>query len=327
MHEPRWSIEAAFGDYPRVAIRDGLVYGVLRRAGVHAVDLQTGADRWFLACPDITYGPTVTDDMVYFATSARELIAAGRDDATIRWRVSAPRSVFQAPTVAGGILLVRSHKGELAAFDAATGVQRWSASYPGTGFDLQAPLVLGDHVIIPYAKGLASIDIASGAVRDAIEHANVSVLLDDGDSLYSYMAYSVHVHVHDRATLEVRRSIQLDASCPDTYASSAVVAGGIIFTIAPSDKRLAYLDTTARQPRSMDVAGITSAGPPALHGNLLLVTPPNEVVALDLETRAVVWRRPCPSAGFVAPPVVSGDLVVVASEGCVSAIQLPAAGE
>lgn len=315
-----WNVGAEYGDYPAVVVRDGLVYGVSVEGGSCALDLETGAERWRFATAG--YGPTVTDDAVYFA-SRRELLAVPRTGAEALWRAPLPGPVVQAPTVTDTLVLVRTIDGALLALDRATGVVRWSGTYAGHGLDLCRPVLLGDRVAVGGDAGLTVVELATGALVAAVETKSVGVLHDDGRALYSFHAGRLDFFVHDRESYEVVRTVRLDPELAgDVFNAASIVVDGVLYSASSADGEVTYVDLQLDAPRVTKL-GIKSKGPVVIDRGLAYLTPAGSLCVVDLERRAVAWTAAIKTRGQVGPPVLSDDLVIVPSEGCVLAIRRP----
>ncbi|MEO8700060.1 MAG: PQQ-binding-like beta-propeller repeat protein [Kofleriaceae bacterium] len=315
-----WELATRFGDYPAIAVHDRVVYGVARKNGIDAVDLDTGEPRWHLPLDQVSYGPAIAEDAVYFATAKPELVAAARADGEIRWTAALSEAVYHAPVLADGAVLVRTTAGTVVAFEAATGAQRWSARYPGRGFDLCRPLVIAARVLVAHGDGLAVLDLETGTCVTDIALPELNVLLDDGDAVYSFAIHGTAIHVHDRSTFAVTRVVRLSWDAVDVLGPKSVAVRGVIYTVSAADRRVMRFDTTAASP-ALEPLGVLSEGPLVVAGEQLYVTPHDEIVAIDLGTRDRVWSTSVPRSGFASAPVIASDLVVATSEGKIAVVR------
>jgi outer membrane protein assembly factor BamB len=130
------------------------MYGDKGNGTLHAVDLQTGKEKWskithrdgtpqawreVLMC-----SPAVHDGVVYIGSEHGELFALDAKDGTQRWVFDTGEAIRSAPSIStdDGTLYFGAADGQLYALDAKTGRKRWtfqtvgkivSSPYPCSG--------------------------------------------------------------------------------------------------------------------------------------------------------------------------------------------------
>jgi len=106
------------------AVFIGTLHGV-----VHAIDAETGRDRWTYRAGGPVLHPCAADRArVFFGGADGALCALSANDGKPLWVRDAGAPVWNAPAVYDGAVFVASTGGTLYAFDAASGATRWSAA-------------------------------------------------------------------------------------------------------------------------------------------------------------------------------------------------------
>ena len=147
---PTWHVQDLTGVSSTPAVVDGVVYVGDWKGTVHAFDAATGAERW--ATPlgqQVQSSVTIDGDAAYVANN-RGLARLDRATGAVRWQATTtdhPIAITPAsPVVVDGLVLLGVASGELmipretytfrgfvAAFDAATGAERWRTSVAPEG--------------------------------------------------------------------------------------------------------------------------------------------------------------------------------------------------
>jgi outer membrane protein assembly factor BamB len=148
--------------------------GLHARGGITAVDLTTHAVLWSRSRPpsttdpsddDGTGGPIAVDSgRVYLDAGNSALSAYDINTGALLWQLDPPDGI-RGIAAAGGLLYTGgyvSYPGPgLAAYDGATGKQRWTSPYL-----YGMPVVTGNYVVVPTAQGVAAV--AAGGCGQAV---------------------------------------------------------------------------------------------------------------------------------------------------------------
>jgi outer membrane protein assembly factor BamB len=143
---------------------------------VRAFDLGTaGQERWSFDSNTWFWArPLVVDGTVYVVDVDGIVFALNADSGVERWRSTASYGEVRAePALAGGLLVVATRDGTLAAFDPTSGALRWGPVDPEQGSLLANPLVLdsGDVLYVSNTGSLLRVAPASGAVSILFERS------------------------------------------------------------------------------------------------------------------------------------------------------------
>ncbi len=155
-----------------VALGGGRLYVNRADGVVLALDAATGDQRWQVQLPKPQRGtPVYEDDLVFITTGfdGAEIYALQGSTGDIAWMVEGPQNPTTGAAVRDGTLYV-PFGGELVAYDAATGLERWRAATglrtadDPTGTSPGLPLVSGGTVYVT-SNGF------SGSATEALDAA------------------------------------------------------------------------------------------------------------------------------------------------------------
>lgn len=285
---------------PVIASDDGLAIAV-GPTEVVAVALATGDLAWSI---ERTYGPSSAPalarsdagDVVLFTLGSNAedsgLMAVNAADGSDAWPDAAPLEAVSRTgvTVDGDAAFVGDDRGNVSAFDVATGRRRWTAPLAGRTL---APLAAGSGVVIatvaggsPEAPTLTALDASSGrrlwqAQPEVFAAGATSGVIQGGRYAVGLPDRSVHsFDLSDGAEAWTSRSF---FSLPSPFGAGAAVDGDVVFV---------YFG---------DLAG--------------------DVRRLDGATGRLVWDYPLNTPVLRSPPVVSGSTVIVGlRDGGIAAI-------
>jgi outer membrane protein assembly factor BamB len=112
---------AAMTDAARPAVSNGVVFAVGHAGRMIAARKDTGERLWSLDVPG-TQPPWIAGKSVFVVDTAGKLSAIERDTGQLQWAVKLPNATtWSGPTLAGTMLWLTSHHGDLIGVDAATG--------------------------------------------------------------------------------------------------------------------------------------------------------------------------------------------------------------
>jgi outer membrane protein assembly factor BamB len=161
--EPYIFSPAPFGDS---------VYGAARYGSVIRIDAASGRELWRLKPAKLlSSGVGISTDgrTLVVATEEGEVIALEAKDGKERWRARVSSEVLAAPTVGGGLVLVRSIDSRIFAFGEDDGKRRWVYQRAAPSLMIRTPAgvtVDGDTAFAGFSGGkLTAIALANGAVR------------------------------------------------------------------------------------------------------------------------------------------------------------------
>jgi outer membrane protein assembly factor BamB len=267
--------------------------------GAVALDLRTGAVKWRVTTPSpIVNAPAIADGIVVLAMNQGQILAVDLATGAARWQVDLADGVdgiesamWGAPTIADGVVYA-GVQGNFAALELTTGNVMWShdpnPQYPWLG-TRAAPAVADGVVIAPFNRtvGMFGWSAADGAQRWLVSTGTATAV-----------------------------------------NASPIVVDDVAYVINSSSD-LTAIDVATGAPRwsrrindaGFDWGYSATATPAYADGTLYIATKFRDLIALDTTTRIERWRATSPSSpvnfthyrsnepGFVASPIVTGDLV------------------
>jgi hypothetical protein len=149
-------------------VADGCVFVGTLAGVLHAVDVQTGQDRWtYRAGGPLLHACAAVDGKVFFGGADGKIYAVHSRDGRLAWTVQTGAAVWNAPAVHQGTVLVGSRDGRLYAVRAENGKTLWSATTAG-------PLL-----------GSPAVDARAGRVYAGSEDMHVyAFAIDDGRQIW-----------------------------------------------------------------------------------------------------------------------------------------------
>jgi outer membrane protein assembly factor BamB len=285
------------GDLLLVGSGDGFLY---------AFDKESGAERWrFEAGSPVNSSPAVHGDAAYIGDRGNRFYAVDLRNGSLRWRAETGADVpwpwghegwdyfTSSPAVAGDLVIAGSGDGNVYAFDARSGTERWRAS---TGGRVRASPSVGDSsVYVGSTDGVFyGLDLATGAVRWTYETEGVA---------------------HDAATSGFdRTSIQSTAAVDDAHVFFGSRDGGV-YALERSTGALAW---RTGHETSWIVGSPGLADPGVCVGG----SDGQFFECLDRETGEPIWQIPTGARVF-SSPAVAGDVMFVGSHaGALDAIEV-----
>jgi outer membrane protein assembly factor BamB len=264
----------------------------------------------------LEFPPTLARGRLFLSTFAGRLVALTPWSGRTLWRHDSTRCAWAEPAVAGGLVfqtfLLRPPRclaadgggGELAAFDARTGVVRWRAALPPTE---SSPLVAGGRVWVgDWSGGVSAFAArtgrrlwrfqADGAVKSspALDRGTVYVA-SYGGSVYALSAATGRELWRARPTRLFRAT---------RFYSTPALAHGRVY-VGGLDGRVYALGAQTGALRWRTATGGYVYGSPAVWRDLVLVgSYDHRLYALDAATGARRWT-------FDAGGPISGSATVV----------------
>lgn len=157
-------------DYAHAAptVRDGVVYAGSAAGTLHAVDLETGEERWsYRTEGKVRSTPVVDVGLVYFGSWDGHVYALDVVSGTLVWRFDTGGIVQGAPAVGAGMVFAGSRSAAVFALDALTGELVWKHVHEDGSWVESSPVYADEVVYIGSSDGRAlfALDANSGEAR------------------------------------------------------------------------------------------------------------------------------------------------------------------
>ncbi len=285
------------------------------RSGVSPSDGPTGQpiELWSAQTQGpITAEPAVVDGVVYLGSGDGNLYAFDAVNGEERWRFEVGIGPGSSPAVEDGIAYFANQEGMLFAVDAATGEERWS--FPA-GRDNSSPAIAGGVVYSGSLDGnLYALDAQTG---NELWHAPLGASASRAASVAGDLVYigsdNGLLHAFDLATGEERW--QIDTA--GTIVGTPMIVDGVLYHGAGSDDNLQRIARDAATGDELWRWGIEGGGPTSIasvsEDRIYVGGSDGNIYALDAATGTEEWRF---SAGSPAGSTVTlaGGVVYATTE-------------
>jgi Ca-activated chloride channel family protein len=282
-----------------------------------AFDAFRGDLAWSLAAPD--GGPTAAiydRDRVLFNTESCTIFVANADTGELIWKRWLGDPLMSQPVI-GGDLVMSAYPANGAhvfgAFDVDDGDPRWSFAIPADV--IQAPQVRGEDVFFATMDGsVFRVRHRDGHVHWRKDLAATSAVWVDGERMLLTRRVDVRGEPHEEA-------IVVDARRGEVVRTAERVAAPYLRGNS-RDRRLATGQAgawgTVPHGARLGLQNVASgwayqgSSPAVVDGRAYAAVGP-EIVARDVSTGEIVWRRRDGSAGdaqTVSPPAIVGSQIV-----------------
>lgn len=325
-----WRFETGLsGSNASPVIVDGVVYstaGVLDAGVVFALDLRTGDLLWSVEVDAVPFGstPAVADGIIYIAGLNGTVYAIDLDTQETLWTASLGSSTSSSPVVVGDIIACGADDDHLHVLDRADGTERWALRVgEGTSYVLgPSPSYAND--VLYYASLNADRDGALHAAnagtgeelwRFAPDNPGLGTPAIADDVAYvgsdAGGVYAIDTRSGDELwSAEVGRVVSAPAIIDDAVIVQSMQ--GVLLSLDRATGEVTW-----------QASNRASWSSPVIANDLAIVGVDDLWFAMgihgfDLETGEKRWH--VRTNGTVSPPAVSGNVLVVADSGGVTAI-------
>lgn len=321
-------------------VAQGMVYAVDGAATVTAVAAGDGRRLWTWRTREARLDDRVSGGAVGFAegrlyaTLAHgEVVALPGGGGEPIWRVTLRAPLRTAPTIARGVVLVRTADNQLVALDAATGQLRWR--HAGTVetaalFGGAPPAVRGGTVVVAYASGeVAALALDTGrplwteiVARPRRTLALGTILDITGAPVIDRDRVFVAGNGGETVALDLSRGERI-WEVPVGSSNTPWVAGDFLFLISDQGELLCLLRQGGRVRWVSRLEGegasgggrerIVWAGPTLAGGQLWLAGSSGDLLSIAPESGAVTSRTRLGSR-VSQPPVAAGGTLYLLTD-------------
>ena len=296
------------------------------------IDAVTGRDLWRIKTGlDLSAG--VGSDGAFVAVGAAKGVLLVYDGAgKALWRAQASSEILSVPVVGQGLVVMRSVDNRITAFDARSGVQKWSVLRTLPALTLRnAPglVISGANVIVAQAGGkLLALTLASGLPRwEAVlgeprgatelervtDIANTPVLFEKDVCAVSYQG---RVGCYDAASGAARWSKELSSSV------GVAVDQRFVFTADEKGAVAAFSREGGQSAWKNDKLAYRGLSSPLSYGRAVVVGDYQGFIHfLSREDGAFIGRVSTDGSPIISVPVIAGtNLIFQSQSGTVTAL-------
>jgi len=261
---------------------DNKIYVANADGRVQALATDSGRTLWETDLAVAVTGATaVGDGLVVVGTRKGEVFALDAADGKQRWSGKVSSEVQAAPVVRKGIVVVQSVDGRITGLDANDGTRLWNFDRSEPALSLRGtstPVIAADFVLAGFGNGTI-----------------VALQLKDGRLLWEQAV------AQPRGRNEVERLVDVDAP-PLLWAD-------MLFAVAYQGKVIAVDMRSGRVVWTRETSSYV--GIDADRAAVLIADEKGEVVALDQQTGASLWRQDKLRGRKLGAPVLQDNAVVV----------------
>jgi outer membrane protein assembly factor BamB len=160
-----WKYQANGSINGAVVIAGDLVYASSDDNVLHALDIDTGKERWHFnpVNPPVSE-PAYADGVIYAFDGAGTLFALDAKSGDVRWHAPKPIDFSSSLTIGDGLIYVGMGSGSFVALDVATGAERWRYAFAGTAGAVHDP-AWADGIVYAGSDsgGFVAVDGMTGA--------------------------------------------------------------------------------------------------------------------------------------------------------------------
>ena len=345
------------------AINDGIAVVMLSDDDVIGLDLQNGDEKWRYhlgqGVPSVASAawaaPTIVDGIAYVAIQGRVAAINATTGAEVWSNTLNPEYPWlgsqAAIAVAGGVAIVNTNRSAgMAAYDIATGAQKWIDTTGSTVAVNATPVVRDNGIDAPTAFVIDSTgDVTAMNMVTGAHLWQTSTTADANDWSYVVTAAPalagnrliVPTHWGDLVALDATSGAVLwrargDAAPisyshyfdrHDGFATSPVVTGGVVWIGEPGGALVALDVTTGNELWRTDLGAPIMASPTPVDGGLVVASFDGTVRALVPSTDIEQSWRPPSSYSSSLRPNVSACPTALSAQGVPLATQAGNADE
>ena len=328
-------------------LADGRVYVMDARAGVSALDAQTGAVIWKKQMnarskrDKIGFGGGLAYSAGKLYVSSGFRFVAQLDAATGQtgWRQETASPIHGAPTVHAGKVFTISTDNELLSFDAATGTPGWDFQAliePARILSASSPVASGDVVVAAFASG-ELVAVRSGNGNDLWNNAlsrasRTNALSEIRDVAGRPVIYKGDVFAASHSGVFVAtdlRSGQARWSLPVSSIATPWPAGDVVYIVSRAGELICASRDNGQVYWIKDLnAGIKKSqdrrlyfGPVVASDRLVVVSSDGRVLALNPKTGEVTKTLKIGAPALITPIAAGGMIYVVTDKAELVAIR------
>jgi len=307
-----WTYKAEDAFEGAVAIPEGMVFAASMDEHVHAIDLQTGKQKWKFKAGPFKAPPAVKDGLVYVGDLDGELYCLDSTKGTKKWSFSTGAEVGGV-NFHGTSILFTSHDENLYCVN-KDGTERWKFKTEGPIYG-SVSIANGKTFLVGCDSQMHVLDIAQGKQDRAVDlegqsGATAAVV---GDQLYVGTMRN-EVKAIDWKKGEVLWTYKARRNALAFFSSPAVTDRLVV--IGSRDKKVHCIDRKTGAEAWTFLTGDRVDSSPVVVGNRVVVgSMDSNVYVLDLATGKQIQKIEVDGAVTASPVVVGGKVLIGTQKG------------
>jgi outer membrane protein assembly factor BamB len=265
------------------ALTESMVFAADYKGKLHAIRIADGERIWQIDTDlTISAGPGVGEEMVLVGGQNGVVAAYSTQDGKLLWRTEVSSEVLSVPVIAAGVVVVRTIDGRVRALNAITGKRLWIYNRKEPVLTLRgnsSPVIDGNVVHVGFDNGKL-----------------VALTLDRGQLLWE-SAIAV-----PRGRSELERMVDIDGEL--------MLKDGIAYVTAYQGRVAALTLDAGSLLWTRELSSYAGLG--IDRRNVYVTDDSSQVLALDRNTGASLWRQEKLMWRTLKAPAVVDDYVVVA---------------
>ena len=261
-------------------------------SGLRALN-HTGILQWeFRGAEDRTVAsPLLTEDTVYLASSDHKVYAIDLETRDTRWVFETENWVWANPIIDGSTLFVSSMDHHLYAVDAQTGQELWRFAGSTSALPASPAFVAGVLYVGSLDGHVYAIEADSGSLlwEVRLEGGIWGTPRVEGDTLFTGTLNGL---VYALSTAD--GSVVWQSEADGDIRGSLAYVDGTVYSGSEAGQLYAFDARTGAEtgsPLGQQIDNASIYTPPVYDGKqLYIVATDGQVLALDLERKAIVWK-------------------------------------
>ena len=259
-----------------------------------AIDIKTQKTKWTTGYSKSRYYscPTVSNGIVY-TDNGKSLLALDTQSGKLIWSVDIGKFKLSSPTVDNGVVYIGSDDGNVYAFEAKTGKQKWKYSlyFAGETFtDIYGNPSVVDGIVYANPSSSSSfstaIDATTGKKIWDINAGGASS--EASPTVANGIVYFFLTSTHALAAFDAKTGAKLWQFNKSTDTSSPMVVNGIIYFVV---KNINALDAKTGTVKADFITTETSNIPILATEQLLFIGNSGGAKAIDSQTGKLLWTN------------------------------------
>ncbi len=310
-----WTYQAkGSGIDATASIAAGVVYVGDADGTFHAIKLADGKSVWTKNFKDSGFvaGSAIVGDRIYCVDFNGVVRCLKIDDGATVWEFPTETSLYAAPNVENGIVLIAAESGQLFGLDAATGKKKWEP------FTIDQPLrcwptVVNGNALIAGCDGkLHLVAVATGKETQVIDIGGPADGMPAvlGNKVYFCTAAGVF---HAMTIQPLKDAWHFEQKGQgETIHAAAVCDQAVV--LSTHDKRVVALDPANGQVKwSVPLRARAESSPVILGDSVFVATTRGRMHLFDLAKGGERWQTDV-GGRFSASPAVTDDRIVIGNE-------------